>query len=279
MWALLFILSAAISFPAAACAVSFRVAPKRVMQGDPLMVVVADADIPDIKSLTFFGKSVGLFLFQGKPTALIGIDLVHRMGAYTLAAQFRNGDKLQKTITIVPREKISTPLGIPEKLGGNTKVAQKNLVALLWQDNTALSRVRTTLPPWWGSSFALPLKNTAVVDPYGYSRSTGSYSIAHKGTDFRAATGTPVFAINNGFVRLAREFVIYGKTVAIDHGGRVVSFSMHLSEIKVKEGERIARGQLIGLSGESGYALGPHLHLSIRVGGVSIDPMAFFALF
>ena len=265
--------------PAVACAVSLSVIPQDPLQGEPVRVTIEEADIPSLKTLTFAGKKVGLFLYQGKPTALIPIDLNQQTGTYPLMVELRSGEKQTRMVTVRAREKISAPLGIPEKLGGNTPAAASNLVTNLSKDNATLSKLLVTLPPWWGESFVFPLESTEVIDAYGYSRNTGSYTIAHKGTDFRAPSGTPVRAINGGIVRLARTFTVYGKLVAIDHGGGVGSLSLHLSDIRVKEGQKVRRGEVIGLSGESGYATGPHLHLSVRINGISIDPMKFFALF
>jgi hypothetical protein len=255
------------------------VAPKTVAQGEPARVTVRGVDIRDIRKLTFDGKTVPVFLFEGRPTALIGVDLAARAGTHKLRLAALDGDAVMGSVSVVSRKKISAPLGIPQKLGGNTKQSQQNLVANLAKENGVLAKVQTSAAPFWNAPFAYPLEEATITDAYGYSRATGSYSIPHKGADFRAATGTPVVAINDGVVRLAREFVVYGKTVAIDHGGGVVSLSMHLASIGVKEGQKVKRGERVGLSGESGYALSPHLHLSVRIHGVSIDPMKFFALF
>ena len=268
-----------LGFPLLAFAATLSVTPENPLQGEPVMIVVDGADIPDTTSLTFAGKKAPLFLYQGKPIALIAIDLNQKTGKYSLVLKLVSGEKMEKAITVMPREKLSAPLGIPEKLGGNTEAAQNALVFTLAKENTTLANVRTTPLPMWGDVFAFPLQDPEVVDAYGYSRATGSYTIPHKGTDFRASVGTPVRAINAGVVRLARTFTAYGKTVVVDHGGGVQSLSMHLSKIQVKEGQKITKGQTIGLSGDTGYALGPHLHLSVRIGGVSIDPMKFFELF
>ena len=268
-----------LAFPLSTFAASFTITPQSPVQGDPLMVILEDVAIPDIKSVSFMGKKVAPFLYQGKPTLLIPIDLNQRAGEYPLVVTLTLGQKMTQSVTVVARQKIVAPLGIPQKLGGNTKQAESNLVTTLSKENAALAKVKITALPWWGEPFIFPLKNPIVTDEYGYSRKTGSSLIAHKGADFRASIGTPVKAINGGVVRLAREFIVYGKTVAIDHGGGVTSLSMHLSKLNVKEGQRVKQGDVIGLSGESGYALEPHLHLSVRISGISIDPMKFFALF
>lgn len=255
------------------------VTPKTVVQGEPVLVTVKGIDIRDVRKLVFDGKSVPVFLYNGKPTAFIGVDLAARAGKHKLRLTTLDRDSIEGAVAVVARRKVSTPLGIPQKLGGNTKQSQQHLVAALAKENGVIAKVKASATPLWNAPFAFPLGDPAVTDAYGYSRKTGSYSIPHKGVDFRAATDTPVLAVNDGVVRLAREFVVYGKTVAIDHGAGVLSFSMHLSNVRVEAGQRVKRGDILGFSGESGYALSPHLHLSVRVNGVSIDPTKFFALF
>jgi murein DD-endopeptidase MepM/ murein hydrolase activator NlpD len=66
--------------------------------------------------------------------------------------------------------------------------------------------------------------------------------------------------------------------VVIDHGGGLLTLYMHLSEFRVKEGEQVARGQEIGLSGGTGRATGPHLHLAVRWQGTYLNPATLLAL-
>jgi murein DD-endopeptidase MepM/ murein hydrolase activator NlpD len=136
----------------------------------------------------------------------------------------------------------------------------------------------------WKSSFSYPLiattsKGLTVTDPYGYNRKTGENTITHKGTDFRALKGTPVYAINRGVVRTAKLYTVYGNTVVVDHGLGLTSLYMHMSRILVVPGQLVEKGMLIGYSGDTGYAEAPHLHISIKIDNVSVDPMKFFELF
>lgn len=126
----------------------------------------------------------------------------------------------------------------------------------------------------------MPLEGTiTVTDKYGYSRVTGGSSLNHKGVDLRAPLGTPVYAMNDGVVRFTSTMRNYGKTIAIDHGNGILTIYMHLSEIGVKEGQTVKKGELLGKSGDTGYVFGPHLHLTVRINGISIDPMKFMELF
>ena len=96
--------------------------------------------------------------------------------------------------------------------------------------------------------------------------------------DFRVPSGTPVAAMNDGTVLLARPLFYEGNFVVIDHGQGLLTLYLHLSEFKVKEGERLKRGQQIGLSGGTGRATGPHLHVAVRWQGMYLDPARLMQL-
>ena len=254
--------------------------PAQVIQGEPLMAVIEGVKkISEVEKISFDRQSVGVFMYQGKPTVLIGIDLRKKTGDYELSARFFGGKIINKIISVSAREKIEMPLGIPEKLGGNTKKSQASLIATITEENKSLANLRTGKKAFWTDKFIYPLSHITVTDVYGYSRKTGEYSIAHKGTDFRAKEGTPIMAMNRGVVRVARTYRNYGNVIVVDHGLGLMTFYLHLSKIKVNEGELVKRGQLIGLSGQTGYVLSPHLHLSVRISNNSIDPLKFMELF
>jgi murein DD-endopeptidase MepM/ murein hydrolase activator NlpD len=100
----------------------------------------------------------------------------------------------------------------------------------------------------------------------------------HTGLDFHAAIGTPIHATNRGKVILARNLYFEGNCVAVDHGNGLVTLYLHLSEFKVKEGESVEKGQLLGLSGGTGRATGPHLHFAVRWQGIYLDPATLLKL-
>jgi murein DD-endopeptidase MepM/ murein hydrolase activator NlpD len=100
----------------------------------------------------------------------------------------------------------------------------------------------------------------------------GKLASIHQGMDFRARKGTPVGAGNSGAVVLARGLYYEGNCVVIDHGLGLFTLSMHLSRISVHEGQHVAKGQLLGLSGATGRVTGPHLHWAVRWEGAYLDP-------
>ncbi len=257
-----------------------KIIPAQVIQGEPLMVIIEGAkNVSAVKKITFDGEPSGVFMYQGKPTALIGVDLRKKSRNYELTAQFSDGQSIKKIINVGAREKIEISLGIPQKLGGNTTESQNKLIATLAEENRSLANIRTGKKAFWTEKFIYPLSQIFVTDIYGYSRKTGEYSIAHKGTDFRAKEGTSVMAMNRGIVRVAKTYRNYGKVIVVDHGLGLMTFYLHLSKINVNEGELVKRGQIIGLSGQTGYTLSPHLHLSLRINNNSIDPIKFLELF
>jgi len=96
--------------------------------------------------------------------------------------------------------------------------------------------------------------------------------------DFRAEIGTPVGAMNSGVVILAREMFYEGGFVVIDHGQGLSTLYMHLSEINVREGDSVEKRQIIGLSGGTGRATAPHLHVGVRWQGIYLDPAVLLTL-
>jgi len=124
----------------------------------------------------------------------------------------------------------------------------------------------------WAGRFVAPV-SAPVSDVFGTARVFNEkVQSRHQGLDFAVGPGTPVHAINDGVVLLARPMFFEGNCVVIDHGQGLLSLYLHLSEFKVKEGKEVRSGDLIALSGGTGRATGPHLHLAIRWQGVYINP-------
>ena len=94
----------------------------------------------------------------------------------------------------------------------------------------------------------------------------------HAGVDLAAAPGTPVKVTAPGTVRFAGVAAGYGTSVVIEHGQGVESRYGHLQSIAVSHGQRVERGQLIGLSGNTGRSTAPHLHYEVLVDGRPVDP-------
>ena len=99
----------------------------------------------------------------------------------------------------------------------------------------------------------------------------------HTGIDFGARVGTPIYATGGGKVtKVSTSFYGYGKQVEIDHGFGLKTKYAHLSEFKVKVGQRVKRGELIAYSGNTGTSSGPHLHYEVHKNRQKVNPIHYF---
>jgi len=130
----------------------------------------------------------------------------------------------------------------------------------------------------WSGAFTTPAE-ASISDVFGSQRIfNGVAQSPHQGLDFRVPAGTPVAAMNSGTVLLARPLYYEGNFVVLDHGQGLLTLYLHLSEFKVKEGDVVKRGDVIGLSGGTGRATGPHLHVAVRWQGTYLDPARLMQL-
>lgn len=127
------------------------------------------------------------------------------------------------------------------------------------------------LPPAGSGVLRWPLDAVKITQQFGKTADSGRLyaSGTHNGVDFRAPNGTPVKSALSGTVRGTGDTdtvcsgASYGKWVLIEHGNGLSTLYAHLSLIKVSEGQGVATGDVIGYSGETGYATGPHLHFTV----------------
>lgn len=140
------------------------------------------------------------------------------------------------------------------------------LEALLVQ-NSANRKFLPTLAPivdgWFSSNFGYR------IDPF-----SGEHAF-HEGIDFPAVAGTPILAAASGQVATAEVHPQYGKMIEIDHGNGLVSRYAHTSQMLVKAGDLVVRGQNVGTVGSTGRSTGPHLHFEVRLNGVPQNPARF----
>lgn len=119
------------------------------------------------------------------------------------------------------------------------------------------------------SRFAWPIQGT-ITSKYGW-RDSGF----HHGLDIAGDLGDPVRAAAGGVVSSTGYISLYGNTVIIDHPDGKQTLYAHLNQIKVKPGDRVARGTIIATVGSTGRSTGPHLHFEIKQGEIREDPLAY----
>ena len=126
-----------------------------------------------------------------------------------------------------------------------------------------------------GDYFSMPLRHIRITSSFAYKRYHPILKRyrPHHGTDFGAKRGTPLLAVNDGKVSFSGRMGGYGNVVKIKHKGGYESLYAHQSKRRVKKGERVKRGQIIGYVGSTGRSTGPHLHFGLKKNGHWINPM------
>ena len=156
----------------------------------------------------------------------------------------------------------------------NGEMRRKNNATL------AALRMKTEEKFLWKDAF-LQLANSKVesefadVRTYVYKGKKVDQQV-HLGFDLAVSQHTPVVAANDGRVVWAAPLGIYGNCIVVDHGYGLQSIYGHLSELGVKEGDMVKRGQPMGKSGSTGLAAGDHLHFSMQVDGVQVNPVEWW---
>jgi len=251
-----------------------KIMPAEIRPGDAFLVVVESKDghVPVGRAgrelLSFHMTGPGRFI------ALASVGLEENISS--LRVSVKQGESVREMeLAVMPRKTGRVSLTLPD-----------DRVVLSPQDEKrADMEARTLRHLWskrngryWNGPFVPPL-DTEVSTGFGIVRIiNGHKRSVHRGVDFRGRRGMPVRAINDGVISLTAEHFFGGRTVMVDHGEGLFSLYMHLDRILVKEGDRVSRAEPVGLVGSTGRATGPHLHLSVKKDGYTIDPLSLFSL-
>lgn len=206
--------------------------------------------------------------------ALVGVGLDYPVGNLPIAIKLPDGSALDSTTVLVtasgkPLERLRVdPSRVKLSAEDQRRVDEEREIV-----HGVLNTARTE--DLESFDFALPIRSKET-SAFGKMRVfNGEPRGYHNGVDLRAGVGAKIRAANSGVVRLARPLFMAGNHVLVDHGGGIFSSYSHLNEISVKEGQRIAAGELVGKAGSTGRVTAPHLHWTVRVEGEAIDPMQF----
>lgn len=193
----------------------------------------------------------------------------------TLVAR-ANGSEVTLPILVAPRAWRIEQVDVPLRAGRTSAEFAQLRPAELAEIAAARAPDPGRLDPsGWRAPLAWPGQGR-VSGLFGaqrvYQGVPGSY---HSGIDLALPTGTPVRAPADGVVTLAadRAFTLEGRLLLVDHGGGLESAFLHLSRIDVTGGQRVRRGQVLGLVGATGRATGPHLHWGLRWKSARLDPL------
>jgi murein DD-endopeptidase MepM/ murein hydrolase activator NlpD len=274
---------------AQAALVRYAVIPESPRPGEPVTIgVSADA-----------GARTAALVLNGKRLT--------RVTFFPIPVDGEEGSLLAAVLTVPATVKPGEAIIVVEAAGGiideiAITIADREFTAEIIKLDPVLTGIRTDPDPQktreseilWAiinrtgkniyhfANFSPPVASTRRTSFFGdrrvyeYSNNTSDTSI-HAGIDYGVPKGTAVNACGSGKVVLARTRIVTGKSVIIEHLPGIYSLYYHLDKIEVDEGVLVETGTLLGLSGATGLATGPHLHWEIRVFGENTDPDAFIS--
>jgi murein DD-endopeptidase MepM/ murein hydrolase activator NlpD len=212
----------------------------------------------------------------GEWIAIAGVPLSAKAGAkLKVEVDFGGGRREVRRVAVVDKKYATQHLSVPP----DQAELPPEQVARYQREREHLVKVLST--------FTEPVpEGLDMLQPVDGRRS-GSFGLRriingmprspHGGMDIAAPAGTPIAAPRAGRVIDAGDYLFLGNTVVLDHGAGLLTLYAHLSAIDVAPGDAVAAGATIGKVGNTGRATGPHLHFSVYLNSVSVDPAIFLA--
>jgi len=236
----------------------------------PLGSVSASADMPQ----TWFGDQPVLVTSDHDQWyAVVGLSLDVTPGSHELRVQMSGVTKALDFVVNTkhyPEQRITLEDTSKIQLSAEDEARADREIAVIQELKHHWRAAQDT-----DLAFILPVQGE-LAGRFGLRRFfNGEPRSPHAGLDVAVASGTPVKASAQGKVLAVADYFFNGKTIFVDHGNGLITMYCHLERIDVKAGKTVRKGQRIGLSGKTGRATGPHLHWSVVLNGVMVDPELF----
>ena len=215
-----------------------------------------------------------LVSYEGEQFVIIGIPLSAKIGAHAISLEYsnavaetlrftvRNKQYNEQRLTITNNRQVNP--NTEDMVRINKERAQMNKAFSSWDESrTPVMRMRAPVEGIKSSSFGLKrFFNDQPRNP-------------HSGMDIAADEGTPIYAPAPGIVRATGNYFFNGNTIILDHGHGLITLYCHMNTIDVQVGTEVETGEQIGKVGQTGRVTGPHLHWSINLNNVRVDPALF----
>jgi hypothetical protein len=256
--------------------------PQVVRQGDVLSVIVR----PEAQGTSVKGDLAGTTIYfykqeNGGFAGIVGVDLAtppgeHRLRVVIKDPEGRSSELIRQVQVEAGGFEVQRLTLAQEMVDWNEKTLERYRA-----EHKRISGVLSHVRPkrLWRHPFIRPVGGE-ITGAFGLRRIlNGQDRSPHNGVDIGAPLGAEVVACNSGIVVFAEELYLEGKIIIIDHGFGLYSIYMHLSEMRVKEGEEVGVNECIGLVGATGRVTGPHLHWGIRLLGARVNPYSLLRVF
>jgi len=238
-------------------------------------------------TITKEGKRKPEVIWRKKPVALVldsstgrwsgflGADLTTVPGGYTLTTTY-NDEVLARQITVLAKDHGIRRFTVPKSM----EALDASTLERVREESKKMREIFSCSPrqPLWRGTWIRPVPGK-IVSPFGCKTVINNLERSpHSGVDLRAPHGTPIKAPNTGRVAAVADHFFGGLSVVIDHGGALHSMYFHLSKACAAVGQIVKRGDIIGFTGSSGRATGPHLHFGMRLNGSRVNPLGLIEL-
>ncbi len=247
--------------------------PKIAWQGKVLTVKVLSAEgIAEVKA-SFLGQDFKCYRSGDDFQGVVGVPINQKTGYYNLklivTREDGNVEEITKKMKVwATRFPYSRFWLKPSK----KKLMTRKLINKEWAQIEKTLIVENSVQRWEGR-FSRPVEGR-VSQGFGHRQIiNGKNSGNHRGVDIAVFNGTEIKAPNRGKVVFKERLKAFGGTLILDHGQGIHTLYFHMSKVIPEVGEEIEKGELIGLSGNSGISSGPHLHWGMSVHNLRIDPM------
>ncbi len=219
----------------------------------------------------FKNKRIAVFPYKNTWVAMAGIGLSSQPGDYEFSIRRADGLNLNTKVTVKYKKYDEQHLTIKNKRKVNPyKNDYKRIAAESKRKKKAKRLYSESLP---NVDFIWPVTGR-ISSIFGLRRFFNEQERRpHSGLDIAAKEGTPIKATADGTVIDSGNFFFSGNMIYLDHGQGIVSLYAHMSEIKVKPGDVVKQGEIIGKVGQTGRVTGPHLHFAIIANQTLIDPV------
>lgn len=232
---------------------------------------------PAAPPLAYYNEQRVLVVADGASfLAVVGIPLETPPGNQTLHVQSASGERESLSFTVGEKEYAVQRITLKDQR--KVEPAPADLIRI----EKEAAEIKAAFAQWSDRrDVALDFQRPAdgpLSSPFGLRRFfNGQPRNPHSGLDIAAPTGAAVRAPADGTVIATGDYFFNGNTVFLDHGQGLVTMYCHLNNIAVQPGRRVTRGSVIGTVGSTGRATGPHLHWSVSLNNVRIDPALFLA--
>ncbi|VAW70510.1 hypothetical protein MNBD_GAMMA09-2185 [hydrothermal vent metagenome] len=218
-------------------------------------------------------KKLAIIKKNKKNYLLVGLPLSTRPGKHIVNIQNKQGQADKITFTVRAKTYKSQHLTIKNKRKVNPY--EKDMERILSEKKRKNKARKNWRNAQVSADFSTPVDGR-ISSIFGLRRFFNEQARRpHSGLDIAAPQGTPIKAVAAGTVIESGDFFFSGNMVYLDHGQGLITLYAHMHKINVQTGDKIHKGQILGLVGETGRVTGPHLHLAVIANQTLVDPLLF----